>query len=452
MPDGRWWRLYPVLTMSFGRRLALFFVLIVLVPALALVGILLIVSEDSSQGKADAALAAGLETAIALHQERVADAEPAARSLAAEPELAEGLRADDASRLRAFAREAAARPGVAAVAVLGPAGTTETVAGDPGAVAFYELELADRGRARGRLLVSVTSAAGFAAEVKRLTGRELALERDGVRLGGTIAPPDTDLSPGETADLELGGEERRAHLLALGEDGEQALVVGPRRERGLPAVKWPVAALLVAFLLVAVVLAWFLARALTGLHSRVAEQAVTDPLTGLWNRRRLDRLLVREVERTLRFGHELSMLIVDIDDFKSINDERGHLVGDEALRRVAEVVRATVRSIDVGARYGGDELALLLIETGADGARVVAERLRNSVGNTSVTGSDGEPLELTLSVGVATLPDCAADPESLIDAADRALLAAKRAGKDRTHAAAGRPKVETNGHGRRPRL
>lgn len=439
--------------MSFGRRLALFFVLIVLVPALALVGVLLIVSDDSRQGKADARLAAALETAIALYDERVADAQAAARALADDQALGDGLRAADAAELQAFARTAVARPPLAGVRVLGPAGTTEAAAGGPGAIAFYELELAEQGRARGRLLVSVTTAEQFAADIKRLTGRDLVIERDEQVLAATVPPPPADLEAGETTNVDFEGEERRAHLLRLDEQGEEeALVLGPGPEDGLLAIERPVAVLLIAFLVVAIVLAYFLARALTGLHSRVAEQAVTDSLTGLSNRRRMDQLLVREVDRAMRFGHQLTLLIVDIDDFKTINDYYGHPAGDEALKRVADVVRRTVRSLDVGARYGGDELAVLLIETGPEGAAIVAERLRTNAREAEIRDGKGNTLRLTISVGVATLPDTATEVEGLLDAADQALLAAKRAGKDQTRAAPGRPRVEANGHGRRPTL
>ena len=436
--------------MSFGRRLALFFVLIVLVPSLALVGILLVVSEDSRHGKADARLAAGLETALAVYDQRVAEAEPAARRLARSRRLADGLRAGDRAELSAFAREAVESGRVDAAEVLGPAGTVEAAAGD-GAVAFFELELAEGGDARGRLLVSVTTASEYASEVRRLTRREAVVFVAGTAAGGTVDAPGTGLEAGETADVEASGRELRGHLLSLnGERDETVLVMGPRTEGGLLAVDTPAALLLVLFLLLAAVLAYLLARALTGLHARVAEQAVTDPLTGLWNRRRMDELLRDEVDRSMRFGHRLSALIVDVDDFKTINDVHGHLVGDEVLKRIADVVRETTRSIDLGARYGGDELALLLIETGPAGAEIVAERLRNNVREAKLRGSDGRPLGLTISVGVATLPDAATDAESLLDAADQALLLGKRRGKDQTRVAATRPRAAANGHGRTP--
>jgi diguanylate cyclase (GGDEF)-like protein len=437
--------------MSFGRRLALFFVLIVLVPLLALVGVLVIVSEDSRQGKADARLASGLETALALYDEQVLAARPAAERLAGELELGDGLRSGDTRQLDHFVTSAARGPRVAGVRVLGPAGTTEAASGSPDAVAFAKLDLADGGAQRGALLVSVTTADRYAAELKRLTGRDLVVSRSGTPLAATVEPPATDLDPGQTGDIQVSGREYRAHALSLnGAGDETVLMIGPEPQGAPLAIGRPAVVLLVVFLLVAVALAYAMARTLTGLHSRVAEQAITDPLTGLWNRRRMDQLLHREVDRALRFGHELSVLIVDVDDFKQINDVHGHLAGDEVLETIGDVVRRATRSIDVGARYGGDELALLLLETSSNGAEVVAERLRTSVREAGIHLQAAGRMELTVSVGAATLPDCAGDAESLIDAADQALLVAKRAGKDQIRSAPGRPRADTNGHGRSP--
>ena len=434
--------------MSFGRRLALFFVLIVLVPTLALVGMLIIVSEDSRQGKADARLSAGLDTALAQYDESVAAAEPKARALAGDPQLGEGLRSGDAAELERFARAAAADPAVAGVEVLGPAGTTEAQAGSAEAIAFAQLDLEEEGARRGKLLVSVTTASQFAADVKRLTKRDLVVNGAGAPLAATVDAPDPQVEAGQTTDLELEQGEYRAHLLSLNEEREETLLLlGPRKDEGLLAVERPVAVLLAAFLLLAIALAWVLARGMTGLHSQVAEQAVTDPLTGLSNRRRLDQQLKREVERALRFGHELSLLIVDADNFKQINDKHGHLVGDAVLETISDVVRSTTRTIDITARYGGDELALVLLETGSAGAAILADRLRENVRTAKIRGLQRG--DVTVSVGVATLPDAAGDTGPLIDAADQALLIAKRGGKDQTRSAPGRPRAERNGHGRR---
>src|SRR5262249_44942251 len=187
-------------------------------------------------------------------------------------------------------------------------------------------------------------------------------------------------------------------------------------------------AILVWFLVVAVILAWLLARTLTRLHDRVAAEALTDPLTGLWNRRWMGEALEREVARAMRFGHAISMIILDVDDFKRINDRRGHLQGDIVLEQVADQVRAATRSIDVAARYGGDELALVLVETGREGAKIVAERLQESTRELEIPlrDGDGASMQVTLSIGIATIPDSAEGLESLVDAADRALLRAKQ--------------------------
>ena len=159
----------------------------------------------------------------------------------------------------------------------------------------------------------------------------------------------------------------------------------------------------------AVVMAWALARTLTGLHQRVAEQAVTDPLTGLWNRRYMSETLDREVARARRFGHPISLIILDVDDFKEINDRRGHMQGDMVLESVADVVREATRSIDVAARYGGDELALILVETEREGAVILGERLGERMRATQVPLREGGSMGATISIGVATIPDSAED-------------------------------------------
>ena len=151
--------------------------------------------------------------------------------------------------------------------------------------------------------------------------------------------------------------------------------------------------------------------------------------------------LYREVARAMRFGHPISLIILDVDDFKQINDHRGHMQGDIVLERVADVVRDATRSIDVAARYGGDELALILVETGREGAGILGERLGERIKCAEVPLREGGSMGIKISVGVATIPDSAEDLDSLVDAADRALLRAKRAQKNRIRAApAGRPR------------
>lgn len=425
--------------MSFGRRLALFFILIAILPTLALVGILLIVSEDSRRGKADARLAAGLETALALYEGQVDEARTRAVALARSPGLASGLRREDEAGLSAFASKAARSPDVVAVEVQGPDGDELAEAGRGQAIAFAQTRLMSGGEPSGILLVSTTTASEYGTDVRRLTKREVTVSRGETVLTSTVAPQFVPIERGGTVDLELPEGEFRAHLLELDPvQQETLLLLGPRKEGGLLSVDRPVGVLLTAFLLLGLVFAYMLARALTGLHLQVSEQAMTDPLTGLSNRRRMHQQLNAEGARAKRFGHRISALIVDIDDFKQINDERGHQQGDTVLQTIAEIVRRSTRLIDITARYGGDELAIVLLETDADGAMVLAQRLRERIAHTEIPLRDGQTIKVTVSIGAATIPDSAPEVDDLIEAADQALLKGKRSGKNRVAEA---PKV-----------
>jgi diguanylate cyclase (GGDEF)-like protein len=167
------------------------------------------------------------------------------------------------------------------------------------------------------------------------------------------------------------------------------------------------------------------------LHELVSQQAVTDDLTRLSNKRRFRDVLTKEAARAARFDHPLSLLMLDIDGFKRINDTRGHVQGDEVLRRIARVLQAESRAIDEPARYGGEEFAIALPETALEGAAEVAERIRARIEREAVPATDGgEALTVTASVGVATIPTSASDPNGLVRAADAALYEAKRAGKN----------------------
>jgi diguanylate cyclase (GGDEF)-like protein len=158
------------------------------------------------------------------------------------------------------------------------------------------------------------------------------------------------------------------------------------------------------------------------------EEAFTDHLTGLANRRRFERQLEREVARTERYNRPFCLLLVDIDNFKAVNDTYGHDAGDEALRRVANVIQSGTRGIDTGARIGGDEFAVILPETSLERGLEVAERLR-----TAIAALDAEPaVRITASFGIAGLPACARTGDELRAAADAALYEAKRSGRDRS--------------------
>jgi diguanylate cyclase (GGDEF)-like protein len=168
------------------------------------------------------------------------------------------------------------------------------------------------------------------------------------------------------------------------------------------------------------------------LHELVSRQAVTDELTGLSNQRRFRELMAKEDERAHRFGHDLSLLLLDIDDFKRVNDTHGHLKGDEVLRLVGRVLDEESRGIDEPARYGGEEFAVALPETGLAGAVEVAERIRSRIESQRVPGVDGaDLLRVTVSIGAASIPASADGTRDQIAAADAALYEAKRAGKNR---------------------
>lgn len=168
------------------------------------------------------------------------------------------------------------------------------------------------------------------------------------------------------------------------------------------------------------------------LHEVVSEQAITDELTGLSNQRRLRVLLDKEAARAQRFSHELSLFILDIDDFKQVNDAHGHLQGDEVLRTVGRILLEVSRGVDEPARYGGEEFVLVLPETGPEGGLEVAERARGRIEAAEIPLVSGSgAIRVTASLGVASMPRSAVDVRGLIAAADAALYRAKRAGKNR---------------------
>ncbi|MGC8522014.1 MAG: diguanylate cyclase [Steroidobacteraceae bacterium] len=163
------------------------------------------------------------------------------------------------------------------------------------------------------------------------------------------------------------------------------------------------------------------------LNMQLHTQAITDPLTGLYNRLALAQQLNQAVARAGRTGEPLSLLLIDVDHFKAFNDSFGHLQGDEALRRMAEILYATAREADIVARYGGEEFLVILPATGSDGALALAERIRQQVHSARWDRRD-----LTVSIGVVTRQ--AADPrcsaQLLIEDADSALYRAKAAGRN----------------------
>jgi diguanylate cyclase (GGDEF)-like protein len=253
--------------------------------------------------------------------------------------------------------------------------------------------------------------------------------------GGRVVGPETRFHlAGST--VELGGESYRAQVGALPNAGRTKLLalrpsstitasVRPYQQRVLYAALGSFALLV----LVGLLFGGPILRTL-GDFRRVASQAATDSLTGLANRWTFDEELALEWRRAERVGDPLALILLDIDDFKSINDGYGHQAGDEILRRVGQVLAASVRHVDLAARYGGEEFGVIVPETDLEGAVELAERLRVALEAEEVELQDGTRLSVTASFGAAVKGDLPGG-ENLVAAADEALYEAKRAGKNR---------------------
>jgi diguanylate cyclase (GGDEF)-like protein len=644
---------------NFRARLRLFFVLLVIVPMIALAVVLFTLTSRSETGKADAGISAGTRTAFAIYEESAATAGPAVHELVADPQLADAISSGRGIQQR-MEQLVGGRSGIVAIELRSSdAGRLIARAGTPRGMAFKAAPLVAGAERRGTLLVSRTDARDFVARVRRLTGYQIGVFRNGRLLAASVdelGPRSRLGDQGEPHAFRLAGEEYRGRVDPLRERPGLSLELAVFHSTAdiadtISSNRLLIGVLLLAFLLLALVAAVTVSRALTmqidtflvaarrlargdfrkpvpvqghdefaqlgrefnsmseqlaskieevhrqrgeltaairrvgdalamgldrngvvalavrtavdaceaeagraqpvdedafrasavgtddeeleramaaaekraagvrligpkrhpasgdgeptrpprvatpasvgsvhalavpmlalpgspateylgllsiarrrrrftheeedllrylagqavvsvenaSLHETVERQAVTDELTGLANLRAFHTLLEQEIERSRRFSAPLALVMLDLDHFKQINDEYGHQQGDECLSVVADVLRDFSRDIDVPARYGGEELAVILPQTDSEGAEQLAERIREAVERLEVPRVDGEgSLRLQASFGVASLPENAIDQAALIAAADAALYRAKRAGRNRVERA-----------------
>jgi diguanylate cyclase (GGDEF)-like protein len=251
------------------------------------------------------------------------------------------------------------------------------------------------------------------------------------------------IDAGQVAEIQLGGASALAGPLGANEAGDQVIgiVSIARGDHAFTPAERELFAYLTNQASVSV--------ENVDLHETVQKQAVTDELTGLFNHRRFQEVISAEVERARRYGQEMGLIMLDIDNFKQVNDTYGHLQGDFVLREVARVLRQSSREIDEPARYGGEEMAVALPQTDLEGAYQFAERVRHAVEALELPLPTGDgTLKVTASFGVASLATADhADKDALVRAADRALYEAKRTGKNRTVRANGALQADRGVHG-----
>ncbi len=236
------------------------------------------------------------------------------------------------------------------------------------------------------------------------------------------------MDAGEVAEIQIGGASALAAPLSATEGGDRvlAIVSVARGDRGFSHPERELFSYLTSQAAVSV--------ENVDLHETVQRQAVTDELTGLFNHRRFQEVIAAEVERARRYDQEMGLIMLDIDNFKRVNDTYGHMQGDMVLREVARVLRQSAREIDEPARYGGEEMAVALPQTDLEGAFRFAERVRKRIEALDLPLLDGDGvLKVTASFGAASLSAAQnGDKEGLVAAADAALYRAKRSGKNRT--------------------
>ncbi|MFB6345575.1 MAG: GGDEF domain-containing protein [bacterium] len=176
---------------------------------------------------------------------------------------------------------------------------------------------------------------------------------------------------------------------------------------------------------------FFQARALKKQQQKIQKLADQDQLTGLYTRREFENRFRKEYERCERYDSKISVMMIDLDHFKDVNDTYGHPVGDEVLQTMGSLIEEQTRMSDIAGRYGGEEFCLVLPETSKENTKAIAERLREALSDVEFQGPEGETFTVTCSIGIAEYEETHGDPEELLGNADQALYEAKEAGRDR---------------------
>jgi diguanylate cyclase (GGDEF)-like protein len=394
------------------------------IPIVSTVRILQANAVRNEQAHADAALRAELQNGLRELGQLGDDAAARGDDLARSPAVQRAVIRHDPAALRRFAAD---QPGVAFYL------RSKRVAGRPfpGSIGRY-VWLTVNGSRVARIVSTVPLNAALARrltqDAPRAPGDRLVLARQGHVLGGrALAMEGHTVTLGGTAFRGLPGlvpDSGGVRLLALRPQSAIDAQVGPYVQR----VRYAGFGSFALLILVAFLFAGPILRVL-GDFRRVASQAAVDSLTGLANRRTLDEELALEWRRAQRVGASLAFVLLDLDNFKSVNDGHGHLAGDAVLRSVGDTLGQGVRQVDLAGRYGGEEFALILPETDLAGALKLAERLRVKLEETAVELPSGGTLTATASFGVA-VSDGLVTAEELVAAADAALYAAKAAGKN----------------------
>jgi diguanylate cyclase (GGDEF)-like protein len=395
------------------------------IPIFSTVRILQANALRNEQARADSALEGQLQNGLRELAGLGDNASTTAHDLAGSPVVQRAVITRDTATLR---RVAGHTPGLAIYL-----GSRRVAGGTSDAGLQRSIWLTVNGVRAARIVASVPLGPALSA---RLThdaphgrGDRLVLAKRGHVLGGG-----TFATQGRI--VRLGGVDYRG-LPALVPDANGTRLIALRPKHVIDAnvapyqarVRYAALGSFSLLILVAFLFAGPIMR-LLGDFRRVASQATTDSLTGLANRRTLDEELVLEWRRADRVGDSLAFILLDLDDFKQVNDTHGHQAGDAVLRAVGQVLLGGVRQVDLAGRYGGEEFALILPETDLPGALKLAQRLRVALESTPVELAEGKTLQVTASFGVA-LKDQLGSADELVAVADEALYAAKRAGKNR---------------------